>query len=68
MVAAVRKLISKGGRKRKARGVKPASPEQKMGAKQANMSLLTLKNFQMLNRKDLLKKLKMLTSQRKSLW
>ena len=45
MVAAVRKLISKGGRKRKARGVKPASPEQKMGAKQANMRLTDFKKL-----------------------
>ena len=45
MVAAVRKIVSKRGRKRKARGVKAASPEQKMGAKEAKMKLTDFKKL-----------------------
>lgn len=58
MVAAVRKLISKGGRKRKARGVKPASPEQKMGAKQANMNLTDFKKLSDAEQKRFIKEAK----------
>jgi hypothetical protein len=45
MVAAVRKLVSKRGRKRKSRGVKAATPEQKMGAKEAKMKLTDFKKL-----------------------
>ena len=37
MVTGTSKPTPKRGRKRKARGVKAASPEQKMGAKEAKM-------------------------------
>ena len=58
MVAAVRKLISKGGRKRKARGVKPASPEQKMGAKEAKMKLTDFKKLSDAQQKKFIKEAK----------
>ena len=58
MVAAVRKLISKGGRKRKARGVKAASPEQKMGAKEAKMKLTDFKKLSDAEQKKFIKEAK----------
>ena len=58
MVAAVRKLISKGGRKRKARGVKAASPEQKMGAKEAKMKLTDFKKLSDAQQKKFIKEAK----------
>jgi|TARA_R110002012_G_scaffold38797_2_gene107625 hypothetical protein len=47
MVAAAAKLLSKRGRgrKRKARGVKAATPDQKMGAKKAGMKLNEFKKL-----------------------
>ena len=58
MVAAVRKLVSKRGRKRKARGVKAASPEQKMGAKEAKMKLTDFKKLSDAQQKRFIKEAK----------
>tara|TARA_R100000988_G_scaffold81378_1_gene44668 strand:+ start:2210 stop:2851 length:642 start_codon:yes stop_codon:yes gene_type:complete len=58
MVAAVRKLVSKRGRKRKARGVKAATPEQKMGAKEAKMKLTDFKKLSDAQQKRFIKEAK----------
>ena len=58
MVAAVRKLVSKRGRKRKSRGVKAATPEQKMGAKEAKMKLTDFKKLSDAQQKRFIKEAK----------
>ena len=60
MVAAAAKLLSKGGRgrKRKARGVKAATPDQKMGAKKAGMKLNEFKKLSDAKQKRFIKEAK----------
>jgi hypothetical protein len=60
MVAAAAKLLSKGGRgrKRKARGVKAATPDQKIGAKKAGMKLNEFKKLSDAKQKRFIKEAK----------
>ena len=60
MVAAAAKLLSKRGRgrKRKARGVKAATPDQKIGAKKAGMKLNEFKKLSDAKQKRFIKEAK----------
>ena len=53
-----RKLVGKGGRKRKARGVKAATPDQKIGAKKAGMRLNEFKKLSDAKQKRFIKEAK----------
>ena len=56
--AAVKQAAKKAGRPKAARGVKPATPEQKMGAKQAGMSLREFKKLSEAKQKRFIKEAK----------
>jgi hypothetical protein len=58
MVTGTSKPTPKRGRKRKARGVKAASPEQKMGAKEAKMKLTDFKKLSDAQQKRFIKEAK----------
>ena len=56
--AAVKQAAKKAGRPKAARGVKPATPEQKMGAKQADMTVTEFKKLPKPQQKRFIKEAK----------
>jgi len=56
--AAVKQAAKKAGRPKAARGVKPATPEQKMGAKQAGMTVTEFKKLSEPKQKKFIKEAK----------
>ena len=56
--AAVKQAAKKAGRPKAARGVKPATPEQKMGAKQAGMTVTEFKKLSEAKQKKFIKEAK----------
>ena len=56
--SAVKQAVKKAGRPKAARGVKPATPEQKMGAKQAGMTVTEFKKLPEAQQKKFIKQAK----------